>query len=546
MAALAMFSSPLFVLMLNCYLSAIAGRILGRSLRSAEDSELLFPSEQFSDGVGQDIVSQHMLKLYEKYNRENRFREDNTVRSFKARQDWAGQRPAYHLNLTSLQESEVIRSATLHFLLDRRPRQRAWFCKRFKNPSCRSHPLHPLPPVSLLLYSLPVGEAEVKPGSQGGLLGNMTFHPHRRGVWQTKDVTQVIREARGEGHLLLTLELDFGQQYQRQPEEALSAEAMPYVLLFANDKALGEPNSVAASLQRYDPFAEKGEPSSPSHSSQSSPLPSEANSSPGTEGRVRREAGSVHTNELPEVDYTPGGYRKEQLWESTYMALKPHSQAGSKEKKRRVQEGVDVDQDQGKDGGRHDRGESRVSQPGGSSSDLLSSAERPAEKVEDVRSTLPEGRDGPGDQRREGGKHEGRARGAKAPSLSPLLSFDERTMRKARRRQWGDSQHRGCSRRSMRVDFADIGWSEWVLAPASFDAYYCSGTCGFPMPKVMHPSNHATIQSIVRAVGIIPGVPEPCCVPERMSPLAVLFQDESRNLVLKVYPNMSVQSCSCR
>lgn len=64
--------------------------------------------------------------------------------------------------------------------------------------------------------------------------------------------------------------------------------------------------------------------------------------------------------------------------------------------------------------------------------------------------------------------------------------------------------------------------------------------------QVVRPSNHATIQSIVRAVGIIPGIPEPCCVPEHMSPLPVLFQDESMNPVLKVYPNMSVQSCSCR
>ncbi|TMS22453.1 Growth/differentiation factor 10 [Larimichthys crocea] len=125
-----------------------------------------------------------------------------------------------------------------------------------------------------------------------------------------------------------------------------------------------------------------------------------------------------------------------------------------------------------------------------------------------------------------------------------VLSFDERTMKKARRRQW--SEPRVCSRRYLRVDFADIGWSEWVLAPKSFDAYYCAGTCGFPIPKVVRPSNHATIQSIVRAVGIVPGVPEPCCVPEKLSPLSVLFLDPNRNMVLKVYPGMSVDTCACR
>lgn len=64
--------------------------------------------------------------------------------------------------------------------------------------------------------------------------------------------------------------------------------------------------------------------------------------------------------------------------------------------------------------------------------------------------------------------------------------------------------------------------------------------------QVVRPSNHATIQSIVRAVGIVPGVPEPCCVPDKMSSLGVLFLDENRNVVLKVYPNMAVETCACR
>eukprot|EP00058_Branchiostoma_floridae_P010729 XP_002596217.1 hypothetical protein BRAFLDRAFT_276056 [Branchiostoma floridae] len=98
----------------------------------------------------------------------------------------------------------------------------------------------------------------------------------------------------------------------------------------------------------------------------------------------------------------------------------------------------------------------------------------------------------------------------------------------------------------MRVDFADIGWSDWIISPKAFDAYYCAGTCDFPMSKVMKPSNHATIQSIMRTVGITSGVPSPCCVPDKLSSLSILYFDENRNVVLKVYPNMSVESCACR
>nr|XP_056706516.1 growth/differentiation factor 10 [Euleptes europaea] len=127
---------------------------------------------------------------------------------------------------------------------------------------------------------------------------------------------------------------------------------------------------------------------------------------------------------------------------------------------------------------------------------------------------------------------------------SQVLNFEEETLREAQRIQW--SEPAVCSRRHVKVDFADIGWNEWVTSPKSFDAYYCAGSCKFPMPKILRPSNHATIQSILKAVGIIPGIPEPGSVPNTMNSLAVLFLDQSDNVVLKVYPNMSVDSCACR
>uniref|UniRef100_A0A3B5MHG4 Growth/differentiation factor 10 n=1 Tax=Xiphophorus couchianus TaxID=32473 RepID=A0A3B5MHG4_9TELE len=403
----------------------------------------------------QDMLSRHMHRLYEKYNREKRLKEGNTIRSFRAIQDSADHRIVYRLNLTTLQESEAILSATFHFLLDKHTLTRPWFCKRFKSPSCHSAFTQSSPSISLLFRSLSSG-SEVRSEPVESSIGNVTFYPHRKGVWQMKDVTKIIKEAQDRSQFLLSLELEFGQQPHKKQGDVFSAVSMPYLLLYANDQALAEPNSVAASLQRYDPISEGAE------------VLHRSNSSPRLKGRIRRQTNplpdTIQNNELPDVNYRPSEYRKEDLWEiNRHLALKPNNQ----------------------------------------------------------------------------GKHKGRVN-----TQSSVLSFDEQTMRKARRRQWG--HNRRCSRRNLRVDFADIGWNEWVIAPESFDAYYCAGACGFPMPQAARPSNHATIQSIVRAVGIIPGIPEPCCVPESMSPLAVLFREESRNLVLKVYPNMSVQSCSCR
>lgn len=70
--------------------------------------------------------------------------------------------------------------------------------------------------------------------------------------------------------------------------------------------------------------------------------------------------------------------------------------------------------------------------------------------------------------------------------------------------------------------------------------------CHIFILQAMKPSNHATMQSIVRAVGVVPSIPEPCCVPDKISSLSILFFDENKNVVLKVYPNMTVESCACR
>uniref|UniRef100_A0A1A8U6Q4 Growth/differentiation factor 10 n=1 Tax=Nothobranchius furzeri TaxID=105023 RepID=A0A1A8U6Q4_NOTFU len=477
---------------------------LAAALLTADSSSLRLPAD-----LEEDVVSQHMYRLYEKYNRGNHLKEGNTIRSFRASQGPADLRTTYQLNLTTLQDSEVILSATFHFLLEKHTHPKKWFCKRVKSPSCRSAAVHPSPSVSLLLRSVS-SEPEIRSGSVGSLLGNVTFHPHRRGVWQMKDVTQVIKEAQHRGQLLVSVEIE--QQPHRKPEEVVSGGSMPYVLMYANDQALAEPNSVTASLQRYDPFNEG------------------PNSSAKLKGRVRRDANvlsdAIQNNELPEVEFKPSEYRKEDLWESDwYLSLKPKLKSEQKEKRRK----------------NHEDGASKVvHQEAEEAPQLIKNEDLTATNFKESH-TLATQKNEQKNERKEGKKDkEG------DDTRSAVLSFDEQTMRKARRRQWGHSQDRRCSRRNLRVDFADIGWSDWVIAPKAFDAYFCSGTCGFPMPQVLRPSNHATIQSIVRAVGIIPGIPEPCCVPENMSSLAVLFQDESRNPVLKVYPNMSVQSCSCR
>ncbi|XP_054773214.2 bone morphogenetic protein 3-like [Lytechinus pictus] len=102
-----------------------------------------------------------------------------------------------------------------------------------------------------------------------------------------------------------------------------------------------------------------------------------------------------------------------------------------------------------------------------------------------------------------------------------------------------------CDRHSMNVDFQAIGWDDYVIAPARFQAFYCAGQCSFPIQKELHPSNHALIQSIMHLLGVQTGVPTPCCVPDKMEPLILLYIERDSTVTLKKYSDMIVESCGC-
>ncbi|KAM4524641.1 growth/differentiation factor 10 [Odontesthes bonariensis] len=424
----------------------------GAALRGGDASAAAERRVFAHESPKRDAVAVNMFKVYEKYSKEPQSqREGNTVRSFKAVPRVSHSKDVFQFNLSSLQNSEIILFASFHFLYKRpRHHQRPWRFRKPRHPSGAPQHSHP-PPSQLLFYGSSPTNAFATP------LGNITLASFKKGSWQTRDVTAMVKHAKAVKELGITVEFDTVfeaarfQQRAAHGQERLSPANLPYILLYADDQAIDEPNSVALSLQRYGPFP-VGEDVSASNSA----------------SRIRRDLHlQIQTNDIPEVHFST--LKNHELWQNTYFPAKAKAA--------------------GKAGRKH----GQVSSEG--------------------------------------------------MSKPQVLSFDERTMKKARRRQW--SEPRVCSRRYLRVDFADIGWNEWVLAPKSFDAYYCAGTCGFPIPKVARPSNHATIQSIVRAVGIVPGVPEPCCVPDKMSPLSILFLDPDRNMVLKVYPGMSVDTCAC-
>uniref|UniRef100_A0A8D0L348 Bone morphogenetic protein 3 n=1 Tax=Sphenodon punctatus TaxID=8508 RepID=A0A8D0L348_SPHPU len=414
-----------------------------------------------------DKVSEHMLRLYDRYSGGEaatrlpsaprlHLREGNTVRSFRALPEAAGipaSKELHVFNLTSLTKSENILSASLHYYIGDLPNA-SWSCPQPRGCSRHGH-RKPEMQINLSVLSFPLTGNQTQ--TLGRYLINVSTAYRDILAWQWKDITHVLSEAKQNDELLIGIKMAVIGRY---PWQRIQSSYEPYILVYANDSAISEPESVVSSLQGRRNSLAGGFPR----------LESRSRRSVGEQRRKRSTSVllPLQNNELPGAEYQ---YNEDEGWEERkpYKTLQPQLAERAKIRKK---------------------------------------------------------------QRKN--NHQ----------KSQTLQFDEQTLKKARRKQWNEPRY--CARRYLKVDFADIGWSEWIISPKSFDAYYCSGECQFPIPKALKPSNHATIQSIVRAVGVVPGIPEPCCVPDKMSSLSILFFDENKNVVLKVYPNMTVESCACR
>lgn len=101
-----------------------------------------------------------------------------------------------------------------------------------------------------------------------------------------------------------------------------------------------------------------------------------------------------------------------------------------------------------------------------------------------------------------------------------------------------------CRRHPLYIDFNDVGWHKWIIAPSGYDAFFCLGECRFPLADHMNSSSHAMVQTLVNSVN--GAVPRACCVPTSLSPIALLYLDSQDRVVLKNYQDMVVEGCGCR
>ncbi|XP_062844018.1 anti-dorsalizing morphogenic protein [Trichomycterus rosablanca] len=128
----------------------------------------------------------------------------------------------------------------------------------------------------------------------------------------------------------------------------------------------------------------------------------------------------------------------------------------------------------------------------------------------------------------------------------PNLTLPAAKHRVARSLDYEDDRERTpCQRLPLYVDFEEIGWSGWIVSPRGYNAYHCKGSCPFPLGQNMRATNHATVQSIINALKLTKGIETPCCVPDKLFSINLLYFDDDENVVLKQYDDMVAGSCGC-
>jgi len=102
-----------------------------------------------------------------------------------------------------------------------------------------------------------------------------------------------------------------------------------------------------------------------------------------------------------------------------------------------------------------------------------------------------------------------------------------------------------CGRQQLYFDFNNVGWNNFIIAPPGFQAYFCSGSCVWPLTSHYNYTNHATIQGIINSHNPHE-LPPPCCVPTDMSPVTLLTSDSTGTVHLRKFDDMVVEGCGCR
>ncbi|XP_073686840.1 inhibin subunit beta Aa [Garra rufa] len=133
--------------------------------------------------------------------------------------------------------------------------------------------------------------------------------------------------------------------------------------------------------------------------------------------------------------------------------------------------------------------------------------------------------------------------------MAVVRQMDDLSLRRRRKRGLEcDGKVRVCCKRQFYVNFKDIGWNDWIIAPSGYHANYCEGDCPSHVASITGNSLsfHSTVINHYRMRGYSPFTNiKSCCVPTRLRAMSMLYYNEEQKIVKKDIQNMIVEECGC-
>ncbi|XP_071347986.1 inhibin subunit beta Ab [Trachinotus anak] len=129
-----------------------------------------------------------------------------------------------------------------------------------------------------------------------------------------------------------------------------------------------------------------------------------------------------------------------------------------------------------------------------------------------------------------------------------LQPREEAPQRRVKRGLECDGKIRICCKRQFYVNFKDIGWNDWIIAPSGYHANYCEGDCPNHMASLSGSSLsfHSTVINHYRMRGYSPFQNiKSCCVPTKLRAMSMLYYNEEQKIIKKDIQNMIVEECGC-
>uniref|UniRef100_UPI0037E7F5D3 inhibin subunit beta Ab n=1 Tax=Semicossyphus pulcher TaxID=241346 RepID=UPI0037E7F5D3 len=143
---------------------------------------------------------------------------------------------------------------------------------------------------------------------------------------------------------------------------------------------------------------------------------------------------------------------------------------------------------------------------------------------------------------------EGRDQSHRPFLMVVLRAREEASKRRVKRGLECDGKTRLCCKRQFYVDFKDIGWNDWIIAPSGYHANYCEGDCSNHMASFggSSLSFHSTVINHYRLRGFGPFQNiQSCCVPTRLRAMSMLYYNEEQKIIKKDVRDMIVDECGC-